>query len=142
MDNWALASLERCLKDLEEKDTHVTKHLFWQLGDNNANIARRLQKLEDKDAIVTLMNQYCKNVDNHQWDGYANCFLKNGVIKLEDGSSVVGRADIADQMSKLGNSFQGLLHSLTNIDLNLDGNEATGLCYLWFASIVDMSKPY
>lgn len=107
-----------------------------------ADLQRRLQKLEDKDAIVTLLNQYCQNVDNHRWDAYTDCFLENGVVEIENGDDVVGRANIGTQMSSLGNRFQALLHSLTNIDLVIDGDQATGSCYLWFAAIVNTSKPY
>lgn len=107
-----------------------------------ADLQRRLQKLEDKDYIVTLLNQYCQHVDNHRWDGYTNCFLENGAVKFENGSDVVGRTNIGSQMSSVGNRFQALQHSLTNIDLVIDGDKATGSCYLWFAAIVDTSKPH
>ncbi|OTB04868.1 hypothetical protein M426DRAFT_22484 [Hypoxylon sp. CI-4A] len=106
-----------------------------------ADLQRRLQKLEDKEAIVTLLNQYCKNADNHRWDGYANCFLEDGAVLFENGQSVVGRADIKAQMSSGGNIFQGFVHSLTNIDLVIDGDQATGSGNLWFAAIPDKSKP-
>ncbi|KAK7752008.1 hypothetical protein SLS62_005970 [Diatrype stigma] len=90
-----------------------------------ADLQRRLQKLEDK-----------------EWDAYANCFLENGAVKFESGGDVIGRANIGAQMSSIGNRFQGLLHSLTNIDLVIDGDQATGSCYLWFAAIMDTSKPH
>ncbi|KAI1373543.1 hypothetical protein F4677DRAFT_429217 [Hypoxylon crocopeplum] len=107
-----------------------------------ADLQRRLQKLEDKESIVTLLNQYCRHVDNHRWDGYADCFLENGAVKFENGDDVVGRDNIGAQMSSIGNRFQGLQHSLTNIDLVIDGDQATGSCYLWFAAIVNTSKPH
>ncbi|KAK5637197.1 hypothetical protein RRF57_012909 [Xylaria bambusicola] len=107
-----------------------------------ADLQRRVRNLEDKDAISTLLSQYCKHADNHRWEGYANCFLEDGVAKFENGADVVGRASISAQTSSMGNRFQGLLHSLTNIDLIIDGDKATGSCYLWFAAIADTSRPY
>ncbi|KAI1304452.1 hypothetical protein F5Y03DRAFT_169968 [Xylaria venustula] len=107
-----------------------------------ADLQRRLQRLEDRDSIVTLLNQYCSHVDNHRWEGYASSFLEDGAVKFENGDDVVGRVNIATQMSSIGDRFQGLLHSLTNIDLVINGGQATGSCYLWFAAIADTSKPH
>lgn len=107
-----------------------------------ADLQRRLKKLEDKDAIMTLLNRYCNHADNHQWDEYTSCFLENGIVKFKDWEDVVGREKIAALISSALDRFQGLQHSLTNVELRIDGDQATGTCYLWFAATMDTSKPH
>ncbi|KAI0460032.1 hypothetical protein F5B21DRAFT_455026 [Xylaria acuta] len=107
-----------------------------------ADLERRLQRLEDKDAITTLLNRYCNFADNHRWDDYASCFLEDGVVKFDDWEDVVGREKIVTLISTAENRFQGQQHSLTNIELSLDGDIASGTCYLWFAATLDTSTPH
>lgn len=45
-------------------------------------------------------------------------------------------------MSSVGDRFQVLQHYLTNIDLEIYGDQAKGVAYLWLAAIVDTSKPH
>ncbi|KAJ2982868.1 hypothetical protein NUW58_g6355 [Xylaria curta] len=107
-----------------------------------ADLQRRLQRLEDKDAIITLLNRYCKLADTHKWDEYASCFLEDGVVTFNHGQDIVGRERITALIRTAENRFQGQQHSLTNIELSLDGDRATGTCYLWFAATLDTSKPH
>jgi 3-phenylpropionate/cinnamic acid dioxygenase small subunit len=107
-----------------------------------ADLQRRLHRLEDKDAITTLMNRYCKLADNHKWAEYSSCFLEDGVVKFDDWEDVVGRDKISTLISSAENRFQGQQHSLTNMELEIDGDQATGTCYLWFAATPDTSNPH
>ncbi|KAI0156089.1 hypothetical protein BJ166DRAFT_350504 [Pestalotiopsis sp. NC0098] len=107
-----------------------------------ADIQRRLQRLEDKEAITALLNRYCRLADTHQWNDYVSCFLPDAVVQFDDWDDVVGREKIAALISSAEDRFQGQQHSLTNIELSIDGNEATGNCYLWFAATLDTSKPH
>ena len=106
------------------------------------DLQRRLQRLEDKDAIVSLLHRYCKMADSHQWADYAACFAEDGVVRFDDWNDVVGRDQIASLIGGGLGRFQGLQHSLTNIDLAIDGDAATGNCYLWFAATLDTTKPH
>ncbi|KAH8164960.1 hypothetical protein CIB48_g3320 [Xylaria polymorpha] len=106
-----------------------------------AELQRRLQRLEDKDAITALLHRYCKFADTHQWEKYTSCFVPDAVVKFDDWDDVIGRNNICTLISSAEDRFQGQQHSLTNIDINLDGNMASGTCYLWFAAIMDTSKP-
>ncbi|RYP75783.1 hypothetical protein DL769_003739 [Monosporascus sp. CRB-8-3] len=107
-----------------------------------ADLQGRLQRLEDKDAIITLLNKYCTFANNHQWDEYTFCFLENGIVKFEDWEDVVGREKIAALIGSSEDRFQGLQHSLTNVELSIDGDQVTGICYLRFAATLNTSKPY
>lgn len=107
-----------------------------------ADLQSRLRRLEDKDAIMTLLNRYCKLADTHQWADYSSCFLEDGVVQFDDWEAVVGREKIRALISSAEDRFQGQQHSLTNVELDIDGDHATGTCYLWFAATLDTSKPH
>lgn len=101
----------------------------------------RLQRLEDKDALATLLNRYCKTADDHQWDDYANCFLPDGILRFESWPEVAGVEKIAAIARNAEDRFQGLQHSMTNMEFVLDGDKAQGTCYLWFSATMDTTKP-
>ncbi|KAK6075810.1 hypothetical protein SCUP234_07611 [Seiridium cupressi] len=107
-----------------------------------ADLQRRLQRLEDKEAIVTLLNRYCKFADTHQWSAYTSCYFEDGVVQFDDWDDVVGRDKIAALISSAEDRFQGRQHSLANINLSIDGDQATGTCNLWFAATLDTSEPH
>lgn len=89
-----------------------------------------------------LLHRYCKLADTHQWDAYTSCFLENAVVKFDDWPDVVGRKNIRALISSAEDRFQGQQHSLTNIEVDVDGDNATGSCYLWFAATIDTAKPH
>ncbi|KAI1811314.1 hypothetical protein GGS20DRAFT_563643 [Poronia punctata] len=106
------------------------------------DLQRRLQRLEDKDAIASLMYRYGKMADSHRWEDYAACFAEDGVVRFDDWDDVVGREKIAALIGGGLSNFQGLQHSFSNIQVDVDGDKATGTCYLWFAATIDMTKPH
>lgn len=55
---------------------------------------------------------------------------------------MVSREKIAALMSCSDCQFHGLHHPPTNVELSIDGDQAMGTCYLWFAATLDTSKPY
>lgn len=103
---------------------------------------KRLRALEDKDAIVSLLNRYCMLCDTHQWEEFGHCFLSDGVLGFEVWDEVVGPKKIAAIAAGAEDRFQGLQHSMTNMNVIINGDEATCTCYLWFAAIMDTSKPH
>ncbi|KAH6972759.1 hypothetical protein BKA56DRAFT_620133 [Ilyonectria sp. MPI-CAGE-AT-0026] len=106
------------------------------------SLLRRLQLLEDRDALATLLNRYCNTADDHKWDEFANCFIPDGVLGFEKWGDVVGRDKIAAIAGGAEDRFQGLQHSMTNMNFTVNGDEASGTCYLWFAATMDTSKPH
>ncbi|KAH7129696.1 hypothetical protein B0J13DRAFT_563248 [Dactylonectria estremocensis] len=106
------------------------------------SLLERLQLLEDKDALATLLNRYCNMADDHKWDEFADCFIPDGVLGFEKWGEVVGRDKIAAISGGAEDRFQGLQHSMTNMNFTVNGDEASGTCYLWFAATMDTSKPH
>ncbi len=107
-----------------------------------ADLQKRLQRLEDKDALATLINRYCKTADDHKWDEFAACFIPDGVLGFENWGTIVGREKIAAASGGAEDRFQGLQHSMTNMEFTVDGDKAVGTCYLWFSATMDTSKPH
>ena len=105
-------------------------------------LEKRLKVLEDKDAITSLLNRYCMLCDTHRWKEFGQCFLPDGVLGFEVWDEVVGPENITAIASEAEDRFQGLQHSMTNMDIAINGDEATCRCYLWFAAIMDTSKPH
>lgn len=104
-------------------------------------LQKRLQLLEDKEALATLLNRYCNTADAHQWDDFAGCFTADGILGFENWGDVTGRDKIAAIARNAEDRFQGLQHSMTNMQFTIDGDTAQGTAYLWFAATMDTSKP-
>jgi hypothetical protein len=107
-----------------------------------ADLQRRLQRLEDKESLASLLNRYCKVADDHQWRAYAETFFEDGTMCFENWGVTRGR-DAIEKAASVEDRFGGLQHSMTNMEFTLgdDGQTARGTCYLWFAATMDTSKP-
>ncbi|VUC26554.1 unnamed protein product [Clonostachys rosea] len=105
-------------------------------------LLRRLALLEDKDALATLLNRYCNTADDRKWDEFAACFIADGILGFEKWGDIVGHEKIAAAARGAEDRFQGLQHSMTNMNFDINGDEASGTCYLWFAATMDTSKPH
>ncbi|KAF2094892.1 hypothetical protein NA57DRAFT_60297 [Rhizodiscina lignyota] len=105
------------------------------------DMQKRLQILEDKDALWTLMNRYCTEVDNHHWEAFANTYTEDGVMEVENWGPKRGRAEIAKAAS-CEEVFQGVIHSITNLHFEVDGSDtATATAYLTLYVTPDVKKP-
>lgn len=104
-------------------------------------LEKRLQILEDKDQLASLLNRYCYIADARDWKGYSETFIEDGSMNYESWPSVRGREAIAKAASA-EDIFEGLQHSMTNMQFEVDGSDkATGRAYLWFAATPKTSKP-
>lgn len=105
------------------------------------HLQKRLQILEDKDALTALLNRYCNIADQKDWEGYANTYTDNGVMTFESWGDIVGKAAIAKTASA-EQIFEGLQHSMTNMQFEVDGSDrATGTAYLWFCATPETANP-
>jgi hypothetical protein len=105
------------------------------------SLQRRVQTLEDKDALISLLNRYCNIADEKDWEGYARTFAEDGKMTFEEWGTVSGRANIAKAAS-VEQRFEGLQHSMSNMQFNMDGSDtATGTAYLWFCATPDTKNP-
>ncbi|CAI4218912.1 unnamed protein product [Parascedosporium putredinis] len=105
-------------------------------------LEKRLRILEDKDAITSLLNRYCNTADDRDWVSFGQCFTEDGVMCFENWGDVVGQEKITAAAGGAEDRFEGLQHSMTNQQVDVDGDEAACRCYLWFAATMDRSKPH
>ncbi len=106
-----------------------------------ARLQERLQVLEDKEGLRSLLHAYCLRPDNYGFEGYANTFTEDGSMEFEKWPKVVGREAIT-KASSVERRFQGLQHTMTNLEFSITGPDtAIGTSYLWFAATPDVSKP-
>jgi uncharacterized protein (TIGR02246 family) len=90
-------------------------------------IEARLQKLEDKEAIQTLLLDYGRTLDNRDLKAYSELFTKDGEW-IGGFGSVKGRAELLAFMQKnvgtppnTGKTY----HLLTNFFITVTGDKAT-----------------
>ncbi|EJM61852.1 hypothetical protein PMI30_04990 [Pseudomonas sp. GM50] len=106
------------------------------------SLQRRLQLLEDKEAITTLLNHYCRACDTHDFEGFGNKFTEDGVLNYEEWGEIKGREEIAKAASVEG-AIQGLQHSITNLQIDITGADtASATASLIFFAAPDTSKPF
>lgn len=102
---------------------------------NLEDLARRLQVLEDTEAIKRLKARYCAYCDDHyDADGIAGLFIEDGVWDGGDefGRSV-GREEIRKFFSGVSKLLPFALHYVMNPIIEVAGDKAKGTWYLFQA---------
>lgn len=99
--------------------------------DSQAEILRRLTDLEAKAELATLMNLYCRTADTKDWDGWGRCFSEDAVYAGPFGE-IKGRAEIQQVGRSRHENNLLLQHSITNMEFDVHGDEATGTASLLF----------
>lgn len=101
-----------------------------------ADLAARLQALEDREAIRELDARYCRYLDEGQWDRLGSCFTEDGAF---DGlSRVEGRRAVRDFFAGLAaGGLTVLWHHVSNYEIALDGDTAVVRSLLWQPCVVN-----
>jgi uncharacterized protein (TIGR02246 family) len=98
---------------------------------NLEDLERKIQRLEDIEAIKKLKARYCQCADEQDADGFANLFVEHGVF---DGGTF-GRSRGREEISKFLRGVQQqmlpfALHYVMNPSIEVEGEKATGQWYL------------
>ncbi len=112
-----------------------------------AELLARVQRLEDQEAIRGTWLDYCKCLDSDNWPGLADVYTPDGVLEMVGLNGLVpgidgfyrGRDDIINRfylpaIESAANIPQGLFatgHLSTNMQIELQGDEATTLAYFF-----------
>jgi hypothetical protein len=116
-------------------------------------VAERLQRLEDKEAIQSILERYFEYQESGQTEAFANLFAKDGELILRRGATTGGPAGILRSMSRGANrsaadaaapasppatgaasapstgaarpSLEGMRHILSNVHIEVKGDTAT-----------------
>lgn len=87
-----------------------------------------LQALLDRQAIDQLIaGDYPRALDTQDWEAYADVFTADGELSLQ-GQSAKGRDGIIAFVSGLPDD-QRVIHIITNLSYEIDGDTATGGAY-------------
>ena len=79
--------------------------------------------------ITQLYAAYNLAVDEGDGDGFAGCFVGEGAL-VADGNPIEGHAALADFARSVPTGLPGIRHMATNVNVQGDGDGATGRCYL------------
>jgi uncharacterized protein (TIGR02246 family) len=98
------------------------------------SVAARLQALEDYQAIQKLLARYMTAVDSSDWVAYSQIFAKKGELIFQSNhwtgpdeiKAGMSRPPPARPATNPPTPPRQLRHTLTNIDLKIDGDRATG----------------
>ena len=88
-----------------------------------------LQEILDHHAITKLMNRYIDRIDANDPQGAAACFAEDGVGVY--WGDYQGREAIAERLTGILAAFDATSHHLSNVLLDIDGDRATGLAYVY-----------
>ena len=115
------------------------------MDDALSRLTERVQRLEDLEAIRHTWRDYCTRLDSEDWRGLADVFTEDGVVEMvglesfapgADGS-YRGREAILEEFYKPavsgieGTGVFATGHLSTNMQIDLDGDEATTLAYFF-----------
>ena len=90
----------------------------------------------DKEAIAELIVRYNWAIDHDDFHGWADCFAPEGVFDGMIGQFAAhGELDrFTAEVKKLTTTTPNLRHYVTNIQTEVDGNEARSRCFLLMTS--------
>ncbi len=97
---------------------------------------KAIQELLDLHAIEQLMIRYAERIDAKDPEGAAACYTEDGVGNY--WGVCTGREEIAARLTKILNRFASTSHHLSNACIELDGDQATAMSYVYaFHTLVD-----
>lgn len=111
-----------------------------------ATLEKRLQKLEDENAIRGLLVDYGHRLDTHDLTGYSDLFAANGEWIGGFGRATGPTAILALMQKSMGTAagdpkdVHGF-HVLTNFSVQVDGDHATAWSRLVYFSRTPEKKP-
>jgi ketosteroid isomerase-like protein len=105
-------------------------------GLDAANLARRVQVLEDRDALRGLMLQGWRALDRKDWQTWIDCWAEDAVFEFGPWGTIEGRQAIRDKVVEAETPYQSMQHHIVNMHFDIDGDRATGFGYMWFVGVV------
>jgi len=90
-------------------------------------LARRLQRLEDIEAIRNLFLEYGRLADTKDWAGYSDLFVESGTFDSPHSvGTVTGAKEIRERLgSAYGDDPADAVHLFHNIEVHVEGDRAT-----------------
>ena len=96
-----------------------------------AELAKRITRLEDIEAIKQLKARYCDICDDmHNPDRIASVFAEDGIWEGGDFGKAQGHKAIRDLFSGFKEQISFSQHNIMNPIITVDGDRATGSWYI------------
>jgi len=94
---------------------------------SGSDLERRLQRLEDIEAIRNLFLEYGRLADTKDWAGYSDLFVESGTFDSPHSvGTVTGTKEIRERLgSAYGDDPADAVHLFHNIEVYVDGDRAT-----------------
>ena len=87
------------------------------------------QEMIDHFEITKLMTRYAERIDANDPEGAAACFAEDGIGHY--WGEYKGRDAIIERLNGILDQFAATSHHLSNIQLEINGDSATGLSYVY-----------
>jgi hypothetical protein len=117
--------------------------LAQSLEERLKQLSRRVEELEDKQALASLLNRYVRTVDSFDWEAWGECWTEDAVADFGPYGKVERREAILKASREAQAIYQhrgGMQHVLANLELEVDGDTAVGLCNLLLAVTLNSAK--
>jgi uncharacterized protein (TIGR02246 family) len=90
----------------------------------------------EKEAIAELIARYNRAIDHNDFQGWADCFAPEGIFDGMIGRYTAHREldRFITEVKKLTATTPNLRHYVTNIQTEVNGNEARSRCFLLMTS--------
>ncbi|MCD2097380.1 nuclear transport factor 2 family protein [Rhodococcus rhodochrous] len=96
----------------------------------------RITRLEDLEAIRKLDAQYCRHLDDGNWDALMELFTDDG--EFDGLSHPKGKEEMRTFFAGLASGgLTSFWHFITNLEIDLDGDRATVRSFLWQPCVTD-----
>ncbi|MGW7579026.1 nuclear transport factor 2 family protein [Streptomyces sp. NPDC054765] len=106
-----------------------------------ADLVRRLQALEDKEALRTLMTTGWRALDRKDWQTWTDCWSEHAVLEFAPWGTVRGKEAIRAKVTAAESSCAAMQHHLLNMQFEVRGERASGSGYMWFVAVHDEERP-
>jgi len=104
---------------------------------SEASAAERLERLEDLEAIRDLARRYADCVWRRDVEGAVALFAADGVMDTGERPPIRGRAALSSAYREMVAGSSEFLPFVANHVIDLDGDRATGRCYLDLRATID-----
>ncbi|MBX6387769.1 MAG: nuclear transport factor 2 family protein [Frankia sp.] len=92
----------------------------------------RAEAAADRLEIQEVLTRYTHAVDARDWDRLAEVFVDGAVVDFtRNGGVRASYPDIVDYLRESLSIFVAIQHYITNVDIRLDGDTATGRAYVF-----------
>jgi hypothetical protein len=98
---------------------------------NQEDLASRITRLEDIEAIKQLKAEYCDICDDlHNPERITSLFAEDGIWESPSFGKAQGHTAIRDLFQEFRDMFSFSQHNITNPRIVINGDRATGIWYL------------